>query len=1217
MKKPIKLRYPSRGTLKFDLKMRLTTFLIVVSLFQIQANTYSQNTRVSLDLINVPVEEVINVIEKKTEFKFLLDTDEVDLKRIVTVQERKQKIHVILDKLFKATNIVHSVLDTQIILKPRPVERTTAPPAETQEETVQNTVTGTVTDNNGSPLPGANIIIVGTQTGVVSDFDGNFSIEANEGDILEFSYLGMETIRVTVDSSNTMNVAMNESSSALDEVVITALGIKKDAKALGYSVAKVDNERILASGTPANALQSLYGTAAGVQVAGTANGPAGGMKINIRNSISLDNTSTTRPLIVVDGVPIHDENSGVSYNTRSGRDNGTGINDINPDDIASFEILKGAKASVLYGSEGANGVILITTKSGAKGKGLGVSASFTTTMDSPAFMPELQRVYGTGRSPSTSITDDQGYYLDENGTRALDFAQGAWGPKFDPNVSLLWWDGSTKPWAAHPDGIYDQLFQTGNQNTTNVALTGGGEKGNMRFSYTNMDLTPMYPNGKYTKNTFSLSSTYELNDHITLKYSGNYYLTNNLNSTYAGSFDAQGARSSLGAFAADIDVSLLDSFLVTDDGYNYFSNPDNRNLVSNGRSSIIGNLWDWKQNESDFERIHNIQSLTLDIKLNDTFSASILGGLDNTQERNIYKGKLLDPSLIGPNSGMVLRDVSRNIRRTYGQGLLNFNTKVNDDWGISGFVGGVIRHNESESKGAERIGNFVIPNFFSFRNLPSGEQPVYNFNNGEDKLYSLVGSVQFDWKDQLFIEAQGRQDWSSILPPGNNSFFYPGVSASWILSNSFELPEYFKFLKLRTSWADVGRPGSRYFSNVNLGVSQSGGGFILSPPGDLPPIDENLVPNLKPEKKREYEVGLEAYLFKDRRLGVDFSYYNSSIYDQIMKVPAPPGWGVSNIRRNAGEVDNIGWELALKTKPIHGKDFKWGLDLAFSSSKTIVRELFDDLTSLSLWSTNGLNAVAEVGGEYGMIIQNQGFQNYINPSDDNDPNNGELVVANSGNRYNYNRRNNRKVGKLLPDVVGGAFNSFTYKNFRLVANIDYSFGATFISETETYMMASGMLEETLRYRDAETGGVAYHLDGGGAKVAGTHPSGGATFNDGVVLSGVRTNGDVNDRVAAAEDYYYDSYFSNGFFPVDRIFKSDYVALRNVALDYTLPGDVSEKIGMKDVTLSVFANNLAYIYKDAPNSNPESTNGTAWSQSATGTTALPSQRSLGMSVKVKL
>ncbi|MBM1106545.1 SusC/RagA family TonB-linked outer membrane protein [Aurantibacter crassamenti] len=1178
----------------------------------------AQNANIKIkEDVKLNVKQAFRLINKQTDYKFIYRHDLIKMAPNLELKKGVIKASALLERYLSPIDFTYEFTNKgTIIVKKAPV----VAPINSESQIAQMQISGTITDESGIPLAGATVLESGTTNGVSADFDGNYVITPiGDSPVLEITYIGYATQTVSVNGRATINIVLVEDTNELDEVVVTALGIKKDAKALGYSVTKVDNDRILASGTPVNALQSLYGTAAGVTVAGTATGPSGGFKINIRNAVSFDESSTTRPLIVVDGIPIFDENSNIGYNDRTDRDNGTGINDINPDDIESMDILKGAKASVLYGSEGANGVILITTKSGSRSRGLGISASLTTSIENSAFAAEIQDQYGSGRSASVSATDDQGYYINEKGERALDITGAAFGPKFDPNVNLRWWDGSIRPWQANRRSVNDQLFQTGIQRTANVAVSSGGERGSVRFSYTNMNYTPIIPGGKYDKNSFSFNASYDLNDFVSLKYVGNYYVTGNLNAAYAGSLDAQGSRSGLGAYSRDIDVDLIRSALVTDNGYNYFQDEDRRqNFISGGRASVAGSLWDWTQNESNFDRIHGIQSLTLDFKLNKVFSAQILAGLDNTTERSTFKGKLQDPSLIGPNSGSVFRDVNRIIRKTYGQATLNFNTGFND-FNFSGFVGGVIRDNYLEERGHEKIGGMVIPNFFSFTNLPSGVNPSAIVDNGRDKLYGLLGSMQLDWKDQIFVEVQARNDWSSILPPDNNSYFYPGASATWIASNSLNLPSAIKFLKLRTSWADVGRPGPLYFGNVNLGVSQSGNGFILSPPNDLPPIDinDNFRQNLEPENKREFEVGLEGYFFENQRLGLDFSVYRANTYNQIMRITAPPGLGVNTIRLNAGDVQNTGWELGLKTKPVLTDNIEWNLNMTFAASKTKVIKLDDELTSMELFGiAGGLSAIAQVGGEYGLIVQQQGVQNYINPSDDNDPNNGELIVDANGQRYAYSRASNRVVGKILPDLTGGVFNRFRYKNFSLVANIDYSFGATFINEAETYMMAAGVLTESLPYRDAESGGIAYFLNDEGAKVAGVNPGNGPTYNDGVLLDGVRPDGTANSQVSSAEDYYASSYFSNGFFPEDRIFKSDYIALRNVSLEYRIP-EISKKIGLTDIVLSVFANNLAYLYKAAPNTIPESSNGTGWGDGAFGTTALPAQRSFGLSVRAKL
>ncbi|MDH7459744.1 SusC/RagA family TonB-linked outer membrane protein [Chitinophagaceae bacterium 26-R-25] len=1080
------------------------------------------------------------------------------------------------------------------------------------------TVSGTVKDSKGNVLDGATVSEKGTTNRVPTNSTGTFTISVKQGAHLVITYVGFTSQEVPA----TPNVQVSLVASTQEEVVVTALGVKRQTKALGYAVSKVDADRIMASGAPANALQALYGAAPGVQVAATAAGPSGGMKINIRNAVSFDQNSSTRPLIVVDGVPIHDQNTQMGF-AATDRDNGTGINDINPDDIASFEILKGAKASVLYGYLGANGVVLITTKSGAKGKGLGVAASFTTTWDRVAFLPKLQDEYGTGSSPSNSRNDAQGYYIDPaTGKRTLattlnGFGAAAFGPKFDPSVSLVWWDGVSRPWQAQTKNIYNDLYQTGHQNTTNVAVSGANEQGMVRFSYTNTTMPGTRPGSNYDKNTFSLNTSYKVNNFVTLKYTGNFYASKNVNAANLSTMNGEGQQAEIGAYSADINVGLLQSHMLTPDGYNYFASPANKTLISNGRKAVVGFLWDQTQNNSTFTRTHNIQSLTADIRLSKVFSATVTGGLDYSTERNVYKGKLLDPSLTGPNSGLMYSDVTNIYKNTYGQGMLNFNVPLNTDWNLSGFVGGIVQKNTLEGKGASVNGYgggaMVIPNFFSFTNLPLGVQPTYQFTNREDLLYALVGSAQASWRNQLFLEVQGRNDFTSILKSPNNSYFYPGVSASWVLSETFKMPEIFDYAKVRTSWADVGRPGPPYFGNINYTVSQVGGGYVFTPPADLPPMDSLGNPNLKPERKREYEVGFETYLLKNRRIGVDFSYYTSHIYDQIMAVAAPPGMGVKNIRMNAGDVKNTGWELAIKTKPILTKDFEWDVNLMFAHGKTIVEKLDGQLQSLTLWNAFGaVNAVANVGKEYGQLYLTKSTYTYDKAGD---PNNGKKVVNSAGSAYDY-QSTAKLIGKTIPDVTGGFFTSFAYKNLRLIANLDYQFGATFLSGSETYMMAAGTLNESLKYRDAAHGGVAYYVDANSNKVAGNNPNGGATFHDGVILDGVGTDGKTNTKVVTAENYYYDSYFSNGFFPEDRIFKSDYVALRNLAFDYTVSPKIAQKIKMNSLIISVFANNVAYIYKAAPNSTPESTNGTGWGVGSYGTTALPSQRSIGFSIKTK-
>ncbi len=410
----------------------------------------------------------------------------------------------------------------------------------------------------------------------------------------------------------------------------------------------------------------------------------------------------------------------------------------------------------------------------------------------------------------------------------------AFGPKFDPSVSVLYWDGVARPWVPQTSNIYNDLYRTGHQTSTNIAMQGSNDKGSIRFSYTNMAISPIQIGGSNARNTFSLNSSYKLNDHISLRYTGNFYFDKNINAPNLGTMGSGGFQSELGAYSADINVGLIQKYLVTPDGYDYFAPQSKSKLFATGTKTVASYLWNQEQNQDIFTRLHNVQSLQADIKIDKVFSATLMGGMDYASQRDVYKGKLLDPSLLGPQGGQLYQDVTTNYTNTYGQAMLNFNTRASD-FDVSGFVGGAIRNQSMDSKGARALGNLVIPNWFSFNNLPLGVQPNYIFSNGEDMLYSLMASVQVAWKRQVYVEAQGRKDWSSILPENHNSYFYPGLSATWIMTQSLKLPQIVNFAKLRASWADVGRPGPRYFSNVNYTVSQSGGGYVLTPPTTLPP----------------------------------------------------------------------------------------------------------------------------------------------------------------------------------------------------------------------------------------------------------------------------------------------------------------------------------------------------------------------------------------------
>ena len=489
-------------------------------------------------------------------------------------------------------------------------------------------VTGTVVDSF-DPVTGASVIVKGTTNGNITDMDGNFTLEGlKNGDVIQISYIGYATQEIPYTGQATINVTMKEDSEQLEEVVVTALGIKREKKALGYSVSSVKGDELLEAGTPMNAMQALYGKTSGLQLQSTASGPSGGMNIKVRNSISLTESSSTRPLIVVDGIPIHDENTGQTTNSRTGGDHGTGLNDINPEDIASIEILKGAKAAVLYGSEGANGVMLITTKTGSK-RGLGIDFGINHQWNIAAYLPELQNEYGTGSSPGTAALKEiskDGFYTmtDPNtGQTVESLWRGAsynFGPRLDGR-SLLWWDGSYRPYVAQKNNQRD-LYRTGGQTNVNFALSNGGDLGSFRLSYNYRDYSAISYGADNKAHSFAFAADLKANEWVKVKMNTNFSNTRDHNAPYAmQEFSTYG-------FPREQDVNLIKDMYLTDEGYNYFSMNESVSQFAPYTSYFAGYYWSQLRNSNDYDKNHLIQSLNIDVTFNDKFSWNTLGGLD-------------------------------------------------------------------------------------------------------------------------------------------------------------------------------------------------------------------------------------------------------------------------------------------------------------------------------------------------------------------------------------------------------------------------------------------------------------------------------------------------------------------------------------------------------------------------------------------------------------
>lgn len=1076
-------------------------------------------------------------------------------------------------------------------------------------------VTGTVTDAYG-PVIGASVIIKGTTNGNITDMDGKFTLEGvQNGDVIEISYVGYKTQEIPYTGQATINVSMAEDSEQLEEVVVTALGIKREKKALGYAISSVKGDELIEAGTPMNAMQALYGKTSGLQLQTTASGPSGGMNIKVRNSISLTESSSTRPLIVVDGIPIHDENTGQSTNSRTGGDHGTGLNDINPEDIASIEILKGAKAAVLYGSEGANGVLLITTKTGNK-RGLGIDFGISHQWNMAAYLPELQNEYGTGASPGTAplkeISKDGFYTMTDpnTGQTVESLWRGAsynFGPRLDGR-NLLWWDGNYYPYTAKKNNQKD-MYRTGGQTNVNFALSNGGDLGSFRLSYNYRDYNAISYGADNRAHSFAFAADLKANDWIKVKWNTNYSNTKDHNAPYAmQEFSTYG-------FPREQDVNLIKDMYLTDEGYNYFSMNESVTQFAPYTSYLGGYFWSQLRNSNDYEKNHLIQSLNLDVTFNDKFSWTSLGGLDWTVAEQEIKQHVQKP-LTSENKQGWYQVASDRDMIMYGQTTFNYNQTFNDVWNVSAMVGGAVKYTKNEYQEQSVQETFAIENWFSLSNTREDFGPRSSRSRGDDLLLSVFASAQLAYANQLFVELQARNDWSSILPPENNHYFYPGASVSWIFTEAFDI-DWLNYGKVRGSWADVGRPGPRYYGNVDFSLSSYGGQPTMSLPNYLPPADFASanggfpVPNLKPERKREYEIGVEGAFLPGNRINVDFSFFHNNTYDQITTLTVPSASGLEQVRMNAGDISQNGLEFSINTKPIVTKDFQWDLGFNLARYKTKVIELGKGIDRLQMWGATGARIVSVPDGEYGEI--------YIYPYQRDE--NGNRIVNQGTGVWDLDKTQEVKVGKITPDVVGGLTTSLSYKDFTLNAVFDFQFGATMISQTNMYLLGNGSGKESLQFRDEAHGGLPYYVNTAGERILlDSHDAAVPSdsfypfiLHDGVITPGVTPDGKQNEMVISAEQYYTQLYWQGGMdLSEDQIYKSDYIALRSLSISYNLPKSFLSKMHIQSARINAFANNLCYLYKAIPNVTPESTQGT---NSFTEVTSIPGVRSFGIGLNV--
>lgn len=1064
------------------------------------------------------------------------------------------------------------------------------------------TVSGKVTDATGEALVGVTVSIEGTTQGVITDIDGKYSIVVpSETSFLKFSFVGYMPERVAVEGKTNISIVLVEDVQQMSEVVVTALGIKRQQRSLGYAMSTISAAQLTEVGAP-SITSAMYGKAAGVKITTAPGGATSASNVQIRGINSL--MYNQQPLYVVDGVIIRNDGqygaNGANNNNYwdDQRIRGNGALDINPNDIESLSILKGASATALYGSDAASGVIVITTKKGTKKtKGMGVDLSYNLSMEDVAFLPQYQNAYGPGYDRATNMgsfgSDSEGWIADSqspSGVRPIYRAWASFGPKMDGR-EVRWWDGSTRSYSAREDN-YKDIYRTGYTSNLNVALSDQNDKMTYRFTAARLDYKGTQEGSEQQKNTFGLNSSLKLNNKVSFDLFANYINTVTTNRPYQL---GQVLGSYGGFFSRTEDMGLMKQRYKTDEGYKYATFGSARSEDAFVYSIRATNLLDffWQQMRNKYVETENrlITSGTLNWQIANDLSFRGRVGSDYTGVGTDNKQYNEQPTAYNSSSNSTggYSVTSGIYSVTYTDLLLSYAKKLNDDFKVTANGGFQSRSENYRDESSSTANGLVTENWFSLSN--SYGTLNTSFVRRELLKYAYLGMLSVDYRNILFLEATARQEYASSLPSKNNSYFYPSVNGSFVFSDAFQMPSYFNYGKLRVSYGVVGNAPPAYESNIAYSQQslQTVSGSV--PSLSLPSSYGNN--NLKAEKKKEFEVGLETQ-FIQNRLGVDVSYYDNRVEDQILGLSTAASVGATNQIVNVGEIGSHGFELALNTTPVMTKDFKWDMRFNYGTNVSKVYSLMPGVDELIFYTAeqNAIKLVAGVGEKLGNIYV------YDRAKDSN----GNYLINNDG-YYIIDKTKYKKAGNIMPKAVGGISNTFSYKGFTLDCMVDYRFGGKMVSPSMKYMKGAGLLKNSMKYRDEAHGGLTY-------------TDGGVTYHDGVLLDGVNENtGQKNTVVLDAANYYINTFYwgADAWNEEGAIFDNSYVKMREIALSYKVPSSISNKLSLTNLKVSLVGRNLFYIYRTLENLDPEAPLGNKWWSQGIDVGSTAASRSFGVTL----
>lgn len=1057
-----------------------------------------------------------------------------------------------------------------------------------QVTTVRGIVT---TEEDGEPVIGASVIVKGTSLGTVTDVNGRFELSGfpPSATRLLISYISLMAKEVAIAPQ--VSVTLKSDTHLLDEVVVTALGISREKKALGYTAQEV-KQNALVQGKDNNLLNSLSGKIAGVRITNT-QGDVGSSRIVIRGETSI--AGENQPLFIVDGIPV--DNSQLNARS-SGRDFKNAIADLNPEDIKTLTVLKGPNAAALYGARAAHGAIVITTKGGDKRqKGIGITLHSSTQVSFVATLPEFQNLFGQGAGGRFS-------YVDGKGAGVNDGVDESWGPRLDIGLLIPQFDSPldadgnrvATPWVSHPNNVRD-YFRMGISTNNGISVARGDDKYQFRVGYNYEKQVSIVPDAGTNKTNISLNTDYHLAKWIVVGATANYIVYTAPSLPGSATPSGSNVRSNSPMlqflwFGRQVDTNSLKADYTRNWNSSYYDNP----------------FWSASYNTQSQERHRLIGDLHAEFRLTDGLNVRFRTSTDWYNDRRKSKVKWGSAGAGSPY-GSYAED-AYTVKENNTEVLATYIKQLNKNWGIDALLGFNVRNKQYENnyQAAPRLAVADLYTLTNSRDPLTSSNDFYRL-----RQYGLYGSIQLDYRRWAFLNITGRNDWSSTLPVDNNSYFYPSVTASVLLSEAFGWrSKAVNYLKIRGGWSQVGADANPYQLAT---VFTSETAFNGNPLQSSSTIGMN--PNLKPEKTSSIEAGFEA-AFWDNRLCLDFTYYKTDSRNQILKLATTAASGYTSQVRNAGHIRNRGYEIQLGAVPIQtSKGFRWNLDLNYGANSSKVVKLDDEglITSYRLYSS-GIQILASVGEAYGTLFGTS----YVRDA------NGNVVV--DANGLPKISTTNKTLGKFTPDWTGGISNTFSYRSLSLSFLIDASVGGSIFSNTNKTGKYTGVLANTLSGRDAEHGGLWYYTDAMGNNVrlpespsysvssdglyyAQVNGQSTRVYQDGIMVEGVTESGSKNEEVVSAEKYYHRIYS----IAEANVYDASYVKLREVALSYRLPRLWTQKLHLQEASVTLTGRNLWTIYKSVPNIDPESALTTGNAQGVEAY-SLPTTRSFGVNLSVK-